>query len=74
MHDMRSACEIEAGAARLDRQHEERRALVFLEFLHEFLPLGHRSFAVENETRTPERRTKQLFHRRYDLLELGEHQ
>ena len=64
MHDMRGAGQIEPGAARLERQHEERRALVFLERLHELLALGDRRVAVQDEAAAPERGGEQLFQRR----------
>src|SRR5208282_922702 len=47
MHHMRSAREIEPGAAGLDRENEKRRALVFLKRLDEVAAFGDRRVAMK---------------------------
>ena len=52
--DVRRGGEVEPGAAGLEREHEERHALVLLELPHERLALADRRLAVQHQARAAE--------------------
>src|SRR5438093_2077145 len=72
MHDMRSGSEVESGAAGLQRDDEERHALVLLELPDQRLSLADRRLAVQNEARAAEERSKKRSKRCSHLSELRE--
>ena len=65
MHHMRSAGQIEPGAAGLDRENEKRRALVFLKCLDEVTAFGDRRVAMESKAWT--RRFRKTSERRFSF-------
>ena len=71
---MRGGGQVQSGAARLERQHEERAPFVLLEALDEFATFAHRRAAVQHQAFAPEDIAQKSRQRRGDLPELGEDQ
>jgi len=74
MHHVRCGGEVEPGAARLEREHEERHALVLLEAPHQVAAFSYRGAPVQHEPGAPEHRAEKSGERLGGLAELREHE
>ena len=72
--DMAGGRQVQPGAACLERQDEEGRAVVALERFHQLPPLPYGGASVEHEPGTAEHALKMLRQRRRDLAKLREYQ
>ena len=72
VHHVRGGREVEPRAAGLERQHEERHRLVFLEALDQLLALLHLGPAMQHQPGTAEHPAQERRERRGHLAELGE--
>ena len=72
VHDVRGGRQVQARAAGLEREHEERRALLLLERVDEALALRDGDRAVEQEPRPTEHVRQERRERAAHLAELGE--